>query len=84
MIVRPDLGGFYCTRVDRWFHFSYNGELVLCCNDYCKEVVLGDITKNTITEIMESKRYKEINQQVRGEIPSASDFICKRCTSPGG
>lgn len=83
-IARPDLTDFYCTRVDRWFHFSYNGELVLCCNDYCKEVILGDIRKNSISEIMESEIYKKVNQQVRGQAASEPNFLCKRCTSPGG
>lgn len=83
-IVRPDLQGFYCTRVDRWFHFIYSGVLVLCCNDYFQEEPLGDITKLEIGEILGSKSYQSIYAQVTGEMPSPREFLCKRCTSPGG
>lgn len=84
VIVRPDLKGFYCTRVDKWFHILYNGELVLCCNDYFREVVIGDLSQMGISEILDSDRYRSINARVRGQAVSEADFICKRCASPGG
>ena len=84
LVVRPDLTGFACTRVDRWFHVGYDGALVLCCNDYAREQVLGNVHDAGIDEIMASSAYRTVAAQVRGEAASPSDFLCKRCESPGG
>ena len=82
--IREDLDGFYCTRVDRWFHITYDGKLIICCNDYHREVVLGDISCQSIEEIRDSYNYKSIVRKVCGKEASESNFICKRCASPGG
>jgi len=81
-IVRPDLNNFYCTRVDKCFHFLHNGKMILCCNDYNEEVIMGDITLNNVHDIIASENYKTINKKVRGQIASEVDFLCKRCGSP--
>lgn len=82
--MRKTLSGFGCTRVDKWFHVSYDGSLIICCNDYHREIILGDLTKDNIDFIMKSNKYRMIVGMVYGEIESPSDFICKRCFSPGG
>lgn len=83
-IVRPDLAGFSCSRADAWFHFLWNGDLVLCCNDYRTEVVLGNVVQHDLAAMLKSETYRAVVEQVTGIRASAADFICKRCTSPGG
>ena len=83
-IVRPNLEGFYCPRVDQWAHFLYNGELILCCMDYHRDTVFGNINKNTLKEIYMSKTFKTLALKTVGKVRSSEDFICKRCISPGG
>lgn len=80
--VRPDLTSFYCHRVDRWLHFLYTGELVLCCMDYHRETVFGDMRNRQLPEILTSDEFIELASQVAGIKPSASDFLCKKCISP--
>lgn len=36
-----NLSDFYCTRFDRWAHFLYTGEPILCCMDYFRETAFG-------------------------------------------
>lgn len=83
-IARESLKNFYCTRFDQWIHFLYTGEVVMCCMDYKRESVIGDIRKHTIREIFQSEEYLKVARREVGLDESAPDFICKRCFSPGG
>jgi hypothetical protein len=83
-IKRFDLTDFYCARVDRWFHILHNGDMILCCNDYHKETVFGNIIKYPIDQILRSSEYHDLLEKVTGKKPSPVNFLCKRCTSPGG
>lgn len=76
---RKTLRGFKCARTNQWLHFLYTGELILCCNDYNKECVLGDITKQSFGKILNSTKRNEIIDMVDGRKKSPNDFICKRC-----
>jgi len=75
---------FYCPRVDQWLHILWNGDLVLCCNDYHHETVFGNLSSNTIKEVLASEAYKTLKKKVLGEIETEPDFICNRCTRIGG
>ncbi len=83
-VVRPSLEGFRCPRIDGWLHFLYTGELVICCMDYHREQVFGDINTADLTDILDGPEYAALRAMVRGEAESPPDFICKRCISPGG
>ena len=60
------------------FEFKPQFKLVLCCNDYKNECILGDIKKQTLKDILKS----DIIKQVNGEIESPDDFILEMIT-PG-
>lgn len=83
-IVRHDLTNFHCPRVDQWLHFQYNGDLVLCCDDYHREQVFGNIMADDLDTILAGEKYNHLRAQVTGLAPSPHDFICKRCINPGG
>jgi len=76
---------FDCYRAHPdYLHVLYNGDVVLCCMDYHRETVFGNLKNQTIEEIFNSDKYKNIYKQVIGEKESPDNFICKRCSSPGG
>jgi len=84
-IFREDLEGFYCWRFDRWVHFLYTGEPILCCMDYERETGFGKtIVDATVPELYSLPVYKEMLMKGIGMIDSEQDFICKRCVSPRG
>lgn len=84
VIPRPDLTGLRCPRVEGWLHFLYTGELSLCCMDYHREQVFGDIRTQSLAEILDSEPYRAVRDMSYGLRPSPPDFICKRCISPNG
>ncbi|MDL2307142.1 SPASM domain-containing protein [Desulfovibrio sp. OttesenSCG-928-C06] len=83
-IVRPDLQNFQCSRIPGWLHFLYTGELILCCMDYQRETVYGDIRESKLNDILSSENFRNLYAKVTGRQESPNDFICKRCISPGG
>jgi hypothetical protein len=84
-IARESLDNFYCSRFDKWMHFLYTGEPILCCMDYNRETSFDDsITNKTIEELYASQRYIDLIKRGTGMMPSEDNFICKRCFSPGG
>jgi len=75
---------FHCERVDRWLHVMWDGTLRLCCMDYHGEVPLPSLAETALTDVLRSPAYLDVVGQVGGARESAPDFLCKRCTSPGG
>jgi hypothetical protein len=80
--VRPALKEFYCHRVDHWLHFLYTGELILCCMDYHRTTVFGDMRTKSLSAILESDEFVGLASRVTGLRRSADDFLCKKCVSP--
>ncbi len=74
---------FDCPRIHGILHVLYTGEVVLCCCDYQKQTVMGDLSKQSIKEFFDSEAWKATVQMVKGEINSPDDFICKYCQLPG-
>jgi radical SAM protein with 4Fe4S-binding SPASM domain len=56
-----------------------NGDVVLCCMDWRREVVLGNVNEHSLQAIWSSPRRREVLAWIRGERDSAADFLCKRC-----
>jgi hypothetical protein len=52
--------------------------------DYHAEVKLPNLNDMTIEEYYRGKDFGQVAAQVTGQIESSDNFICKRCTSPGG
>lgn len=82
--ARPDLTGFRCPRVGEWLHILYTGELIICCMDYHREEVFGDLSRDSLESILSGPVYANLRDRVEGRAPSSETFICKRCISPGG
>lgn len=42
-----------------------NGDMILCCNDYSKKMIIGNINKNSIFDIWNNEDYKTIRDKFR-------------------
>lgn len=82
--IGPKHKPFNCDRVSKWIHFMHNGDIRLCCMDYHHEIKLPNINEMSLLDYFHSSAYEEIVKKVSGRIESDPNFICKRCTSPGG
>lgn len=75
---------FYCGRVTDWIHIMWDGRIRICCMDYHGEVKLPSLRDTSLVEYFQSADYYRLCDMVFGRRESPADFICKRCTSPGG
>jgi len=63
----------------KYFNFLYDGSMILCCMDYLRQTVYGNIKHQTLLEVINSDIYKNLMLKVENKIESAPDFICKKC-----
>ena len=57
-----------------------NGKVCLCCRDHDGEVILGDLNKQTIVEVLDSEEMRGIRDlHLRGEGDKID--LCKNCDS---
>jgi len=75
---------FYCPRIDLWLHIMWDGQIRLCCMDYHGEVILPNIHSMSLLDYFRSEAYLTLYEKVTGKRKSEENFICKRCSSPGG
>lgn len=53
-----------CFILATTFHILYNGDVIMCCNDYSKKVILGNVKNKTIKDIWNGKKYHSIREAI--------------------
>lgn len=56
---------------------NYNGDVVLCCNDYFGEVSFGNLNQESIIKIWNKPKFKKIRKELENKVYRLK--ICKRC-----
>ena len=67
-----------CNYPDHHIGISYDGEIMICCNDYLNEVKVGNVSDEKIIDIWNKSIYVDIRNNVR-----SGNFelnICQNCT----
>lgn len=59
-------------------HILYDGTVILCCQDWRREVVIGNLRNNTIQDIWMGDRYQELRSKIYDEDRACIE-LCKRC-----
>ena len=73
------LAGCLQDRPVSYVHVGVAGEVFLCCQDFFKKDRLGDLTQQSLREILASPTARKYLEYVYGGLESPADFICKRC-----
>lgn len=68
-----------CERIVNHLHVSWEGKVFLCCQDYEQRVVLGDLTRESISSIMSSKLARRLRAEIFGLTPMSPDSLCLNC-----
>ena len=67
-----------CLRVFWEFNIVPNGDVIACCHDVNSRIVLGNVYKNTISEIWYGEKYKELRKlMLTNKRPSIE--MCRVC-----
>ncbi len=78
-IKNDSIHGCKSIWANEMIHILYNGDVILCCMDWKREIVLGNVKTQSIYEIWDGRNYNKTRKMVNGEIESPPNFICKRC-----
>ncbi|NUY80473.1 radical SAM protein [Flavobacterium sp. MAH-1] len=56
-----------------------SGNVILCSQDWDKEVIVGNVSQSSITQVWNSVSFKDVRDMILGKSHSDPDFICYNC-----
>ncbi len=68
-----------CIRPTREMCILFNGEVVLCCVDWLRTVILGDLKEQSVAEVWNSPRLNLIREGLKMEDCCHLPEICRNC-----
>lgn len=77
-LVRPNRP---CRLVFKNVHFTFDGQLSLCCRDYDAEVVVGSLDQASVLDLWQNERAEDIRAMHRAE-KQMSIQACAACHLP--
>ena len=67
------------SRPIQHLHITPHGKCVLCCEDYDEKYVVGDLTQNTIAEVLGGDELAKMRRWIYGVEEAPDDFMCRDC-----
>jgi hypothetical protein len=67
------------SRPFQHLHVTPHGKCVLCCEDYDEQYVVGDLTRESVHEVLTGDTMAEMRRWAYGVEAAPDDFICRRC-----
>jgi MoaA/NifB/PqqE/SkfB family radical SAM enzyme len=68
------------NRTEEWIHINASRNVVVCCQDYNEDHVLGRVGDARIIEILMSPIRQQYRKWTLGEIEAPAEYICRRCS----
>ena len=53
-----------CYNLSNSFNILYSGDVIMCCNDYIKKIILGNAWESSIAEIWAGKKYQSVREAI--------------------
>lgn len=60
-------------------HVLYDGSVVLCCQDWRAEVVLGNLNETSIDELWNGEVYTDVRERISSGFPGVAPRLCQVC-----
>ena len=67
------------SRPIQHLHITPSGACIICCQDYDENYIVGDVSKNSVTEVLEGDDMARIRKWAYGVEDAPEDFICRTC-----
>jgi MoaA/NifB/PqqE/SkfB family radical SAM enzyme len=68
------------SRPLQHLHITPRGKVVLCCEDYDEKYVVGDLTRESVSEVLAGPALTLMRRWAYGLAEAPRDFICRGCT----
>lgn len=72
-----------CLRPAYQLVINWNGDVVLCCNDFYGKFKFGNVNTQPLLEIWHSKNFTEVRDALRKPGNRAESPLCQFCDDPG-
>lgn len=78
-IMNGRIIGRGCSTPLTTFNIMYNGDVILCCDDFSNKMILGNVNESSIKEIWNNKQYQKIREMLyNGEYKKIP--VCETCS----
>jgi len=67
------------SRPIQHLHITPRGACILCCQDYDENYVVGDLTRQTVRQVLEGPELARMRRWTYGTEEAPDDFICRTC-----
>jgi pyruvate-formate lyase-activating enzyme len=67
------------SRPLQHLHITPAGKCILCCQDYDENYIVGDLTRNSIGEVLQGDEMAKMRRWTYGVEEAPDDFICRTC-----
>ena len=67
------------SRPLQHLHVTPRGKCVLCCEDYDERYVVGDLSEQTVAEVLAGPELARLRRWAYGVEEAPADFICRNC-----
>jgi pyruvate-formate lyase-activating enzyme len=67
------------SRPFEHLHVTATAKAVLCCQDYYEKLTVGDLTRETVAEILGGETMARLRRWTYGVDEAPPDFLCRRC-----
>ncbi|HEX2223144.1 MAG TPA: radical SAM/SPASM domain-containing protein [Thermoanaerobaculia bacterium] len=68
------------SRPLQHLHITPQGKCVLCCEDYDEKYIVGDLTRQSVDEVLTGPAMALMRRWVYGLEEAPGDFMCRGCT----
>jgi MoaA/NifB/PqqE/SkfB family radical SAM enzyme len=67
------------SRPIEHIHINPRGQCILCCEDYDEHHVIGDLTRQSLHEVMTGDEIARLRRTIYGLEEAPAEFICRKC-----
>lgn len=67
------------SRPIQHLHVTPRGECIFCCEDYDENYVIGDLTTQSIDEVLSGPELSKLRRWTYGLEDAPADFMCRDC-----
>jgi hypothetical protein len=60
-------------------HITPHGKVLLCCEDYYENHVIGDLNESSVADVLTGPEVAQLRRWVYGLEEAPADFMCRKC-----
>ncbi|WP_111976369.1 radical SAM/SPASM domain-containing protein [Algibacillus agarilyticus] len=68
------------SRTLNHLHITAEGKCVICCQDYDEKYVIGNLTSQSVADVLHSEKFEQIRRWTDGVDEAPDDYICRKCS----